>query len=454
MPDRPPRRTRFLSILVLSLLAAFPAAGAAQVDTGTFVLLSDLHFDPLYDPELVPRLQEADARQWQRIFESSQVTRLSGYGKDTNYPLLKSALSALRCRAPEPDFVLISGDFLRHEFPQDKAFVRKTLEFLTLRLQATFPGIPVLPALGNNDSDCGDYVMQPGGPLLSDLAGIWRPLLGPEAGTWAQSFPTGGYYSLPHPTVPKVRLAVLNTVLFSPKYQNCGPAPADPGKDELAWLAETLKQAAANGEKVWTLYHIPQVVDVYSTLSHNQPKTMWKDEYASAFSGMANLGLVTATFAGHTHMDELFLPAAGGFIHVTPAVSPLFGNNPGYQVFSYSRSTGALLDYQALFLNLGAGQDADLPWAREYGFQNAYGQSAYDRDALQAVVAGMKGDASPRSRYLLLYPTTSSQGGANPCQWQAYWCGIGGLTPKDFLSCLCAPGFAPWASGGLCPPPG
>ncbi|HET9212903.1 MAG TPA: metallophosphoesterase [Thermoanaerobaculia bacterium] len=450
MPDRPPFR-RTLYILALALLAALPAA--AQQDMGTFVVLSDIHFDPFYDPGLKAQLEAADARQWQRIFESSKVTQLSNYGADTNYPLLKSALSSLRCRTPEPDFVLISGDFLAHGFPQDETWVRKTLEFLTLRLQATFPGLPVLPALGNNDSACGDYTMQPGGPLLTDLAGIWRPLLGPEAGTWAQSFPAGGYYSVPHPTVPKTRLAVLNTVLFSPKYQNCGQAPADPGRDELAWLAETLKQAAANGEKVWTLYHIPQAVDVYSTLSHSQPTTMWKDEYSSAFSGMADPGLVTASFSGHTHMDEFRLPPSGGFVHGTPAVSPLFGNNPGYQIFSYSRSTGALLDYRAFFLNLGAGLDPDLPWAREYDFQTAYGQSAYDRDALQAVVTGMKSEASPRNRFLLLYPTTSSQGGADPCRWQAYWCGIGEITPKDFLSCLCVPGFAPWASGGLCPAP-
>lgn len=454
MPDRPPCRTRFLSILVLALLAAFPAAGAAQQDTGTFVVLSDIHFDPLYDPDLVPQLQAADARQWQRIFESSKVTQLSAYGKDTNYPLLKSALSSLRFRTPEPDFVLISGDFLRHKFPQDKALARKTLEFLTLRLQATFPGIPVFPSLGNNDTDCGDYTMQPGGPFLADLAAIWRPLLGPEAGTWAQSFPAGGYYSAPHPTVPKVRLVVLNTVFFSPKYQTCGQGPADPGKDELTWLAGVLKQAAANGEKVWTLYHVPPGIDVYASVSQQQVKTMWQDEYASGFAQMANLGLVTAGFAGHTHMDEFRLPAAGGFVHGTPGVSPVFGNNPGYQVFSYSRSSGALLDYQAFFLNLGAGQDADLPWAREYGFQSAYGQSAYDRGALQSVAAGMGSQAGMRNRFLMMYSTTSSQGGADPCQWQAYWCGLSGLTAQDFLSCLCKPGLASWAAGGLCPPPG
>ncbi|HEY2292626.1 MAG TPA: metallophosphoesterase [Thermoanaerobaculia bacterium] len=458
MPDRPPsRRSRVPSILALALLAPLLAAGAgsAQQDTGTFVVLSDLHFDPLYDPDLVPQLQAADARQWLPIFESSKITQLSGYGQDTNYPLLKSALSALRCRAPEPDFVLISGDFLRHKFPQDKALARKTLEFLTLRLQATFPGIPVFPALGNNDSDCGDYTQQPGGQFLKDLAAIWRPLPGLEAGTWAQSFPAGGYYSVPHPTVSKGRLVVLNTVFFSPKYQNCGQGPVDPGKDELTWLAGVLQQAAANGEKVWTLYHVPPGIDVYASLSQKQVQTMWKDEYASGFAQMANIGLVTASFAGHTHMDEFRLPAfGGGFVHGTPGLSPVFGNNPGYDVFSYSRSTGALLDYQAFFLNLGAGQDADLPWVREYGFQSAYGQSAYDRGALQSVAAGMGSQAGTRNRFLMMYSTTSSQGGADPCQWQALWCGLGGLTAKDFLSCLCKPGLAPWAAGGLCPPPG
>jgi hypothetical protein len=54
----------------------------------------------------------------------------------------------------------------------------------------------------------------------------------------------------------------------------------------------------------------------------------------------------------------------------------------------------------------------------------------------------------------MMYSTTSSQGGADPCQWQAYWCGLSGLTAQDFLGCLCKPGLAPWAAGGLCPPPG
>src|SRR5262249_34755683 len=155
----------------------------------------------------------------------------------------------------------------------------------------------------------------------------------------------------------------------------------------------------------------PPGIDVYASLDQKQVKTMWQDEYASGFAQMANVGLVTASFAGHTHMDEFRLPASGGFVHGTPGVSPVFGNNPGYQVFSYSPSSRALLDYQAFFLNLGAGQGPDLPWAREYGFQNAYGQKAYDRGALQSVAAAMGSDGGTRNRFLLLYSTTSSQGG-------------------------------------------
>src|SRR3982751_164488 len=99
MPDRPSRRTRCLSILVLALLAAFPAAAAARQDRGTFVVLSDIHFDPLYDPALVPRLQKADAREWVRIFASYKVTQLSNCGADQLPP---AQIGALLPAPPHP----------------------------------------------------------------------------------------------------------------------------------------------------------------------------------------------------------------------------------------------------------------------------------------------------------------------------------------------------------------
>src|SRR5205085_2034790 len=77
---------------------------------------------------------------------------------------------------PKSAFVLISGDFLAHRFREEfdaaakdhsdaayRIFVRKTMQFLGQQLEQTFPGTTILPALGNNDEECGDYQLQPAG---------------------------------------------------------------------------------------------------------------------------------------------------------------------------------------------------------------------------------------------------------------------------------------------------
>src|SRR5260370_38120687 len=91
---------------------------------------------------------------------------------------------------PEPAFVLISDDFLAYAFRREfdasasdhsdaayRIFVRKTMQFLGQQLEQTFPATPILPALGNNDEECGDYQIQPGGPFLIDALPILRRLV-------------------------------------------------------------------------------------------------------------------------------------------------------------------------------------------------------------------------------------------------------------------------------------
>src|SRR5262245_61215394 len=109
-------RARSAGLLCLLVLSA--CARTAPVHTGpplapgghgTFLSLSDIHFDPFSDPSLVPQLVQADAAQWQGIFAGAPAAPVSPYGQDTNFPLFTSALAAARRFAPDPDFVLISG---------------------------------------------------------------------------------------------------------------------------------------------------------------------------------------------------------------------------------------------------------------------------------------------------------------------------------------------------------
>jgi sphingomyelin phosphodiesterase acid-like 3 len=440
-----------------------PLPAAAPRAPGAFVSFSDLHFNPFFDPSLVARLVQADAARWPEIFERSTVTGVGGYGNDSNYALLQSALAAAREVAPAPDFVFISGDFLGHHFPAlfaknvpgsssaaYRRFVRRTMQFVTTTIRRTYPRARIIAALGNNDSDCGDYQLRGTSAFLSRLARLWRPLLGPVPASFGRTFSAGGYFTVPHPTVPHLQVVVLNTVLFSPKYQVCGQG-RDMSEPELQWLDSTLRGASRRGDKVWLVEHIPPGIDAFATLGakgacRDSAVSLWQADDLSRFGRILARypGVVTATFAGHTHMDELRLPeGGGGFIHVTPAVSPAFGNNPGFKVFSYSRADGQIADARTYYLDLAATGDAAGKWALEYDFADAYAQPAIDGQTVRAVEQAIGADPAVRNRYTTYYAVSSASGSAALAHWQAYWCAAKAFTPDAFADCYCPAQPAP-----------
>ena len=149
--------------------------------------------DPFFAGELVDQLAAAAPRDWPAVF-GSRASRFSPYGTDTNYPLFRSALEDARAREPKPDFILYPGDFLAHhwqsryeKFASDKgaagyrAFTTKVVQFFAQEFARYFPGIPVLPTLGNEDSYCGDYQVEPEGAFLRMFAATWGPMLGSMA---------------------------------------------------------------------------------------------------------------------------------------------------------------------------------------------------------------------------------------------------------------------------------
>jgi sphingomyelin phosphodiesterase acid-like 3 len=437
-----------------------PPVSPAGRGGGTFVLLSDFHFDPFYDPSLVSDLVRADAADWQRLFERSTVVSLGAYGADTPYPLLASTLKAAAGEAPDPDFVLLTGDFLAHGFSEKFAqqvpgagsgayqqFVGKTMAFVTAMIHGAFPRAPIVPALGNNDSDCGDYELQPGGPFLAGLAKLWEPLLGRVSGSFGQTFPSGGFYSMPHPTVPRLTLVVLNTDFFSSSYKDTCAKGVNLAAEELTWLERTLETASRSGQRAWLMYHIPPGIDTYGTLQKGPcpltPVSLWSPEYLTRFRQILARfpGLVKLSFAAHTHRDELRLPPGGGYLHVAPAVSPVYYDNPAFAVFSYARASGDVADFKTYELDLDPKRTGGTQWALEYDFQQAYGQPAVDASTLREVLRGIHDDPAVRERYLTFYPVSAGQ--PDLPHWLAYWCAARVFTPEDFTACYCAGAASP-----------
>lgn len=443
--------------LFLVLIGLAPGIRDARAEPGRFLLISDIHFDPFADGKLFGPLRDRPVEEWAEVLEASEPAGINPRGTDSNYALLKSSLDDARRRDPSPDFILYPGDLMAHQWqarydrlaPKShtadpeayRAFTAKAIRFLALEFRRRFPEAPILPTLGNEDSYCGDYRVEPGGPFLAMFADAWAPLLGPDRGPFRATFSTGGYYTVPLPRTKKGRLIVLNSVFFSVNYDDaCAAGARTPALDQLRWLDEILARAAADGEAVWLLLHVPPGVNAFNSAEAategGPPAMFWQPELSGLFLKLVAKypGAIRAVFAGHTHMDDyrVLRPEGGPAIacKIAPAISPIFGNNPGYQAFNYDRDDMALRNFRAYF-------KADLTgeWAFEYDFREAYGLEAFSAASIERLAGAIRADSEVGRRYVNYYGV-SAPPEITPRTLDVYRCAITHVTAADFLTCL------------------
>jgi sphingomyelin phosphodiesterase acid-like 3 len=363
--------------------------------------------------------------------------------------------------------------FLAHGFRQEfdaaakdhsdaayRVFVRKTMQFLGQQLEQNFPATPILPALGNNDEECGDYELQPGGPFLADTLPILRRLVGSAGGPgFDRDWQGYGNYSA---RVDGIRVLSTNTNFLSIHYRNaCGsPADGDPGRATLAWLEAELAAANKAKERVWLLYHIPPGIDGYATLRQGVcPGTMipmWDQTYAGAFLALMKryADTVTVSFAGHTHMDDFRLIADTegryGFALITPAVSPIFGQNPAFRTVTYD-AAGGILDQTTYDLTnfpqaTTAAGGTPPEWRAEYSFTRQWSLPRVDLPSLERLYSMIMDAPVERERWHMIFPVSSpgywapfSGGSGQLAQAiRAFRCASGNLTPSDYGQCYCS----------------
>lgn len=431
---------------------AKPALAADAI--GNVPHISDIHFNPFYDTTLVPRLITAEVNQWESIFETSKIKEFGTVNLDeTNYILLASSLKDMANTSKDPDFIIFTGDFLVHEFP-DKfkkyapegsdydTFVKKTFEFVAIMFEKYFPDTPVYISLGNNDCYAGDYQITPEGEFLKNTTPIIAEkfLESPgNRGSFAETYPVGGYFTVAPRRTENTLIISINSVFFSPKHNNT--VNYDPGKRELDWFEKQLVFAQQKKQKVWLLLHIPPGTNVYTTVHKNQYIPMWKPEYNERFISLVKryAPVITAGFCGHTHMDDFRVlvdpqtSTAISFVRIAPAISPQFGNNPGYLQMSYDRHAFSLKNYVLYYLNL----ELTAPnWTKEYAFNDVYGQTEITAATMLTVYQAMKTDPILRKSYMNYYNVSDRpHPSLTDAHWKAYWCGIANWTQTTFESC-------------------
>ena len=444
-------------------------------------MLSDVHFDPFYDPARLPELRRAPISEWAAILSrpeaSSRVTAFSQLqsacevrGVDSPWSLVIAALREAKRQQPAPLFVTVSGDLLAHGFickfqqlvpsatpTESSAFAAKTIGFLSEQLHAAYPSVPVYLALGNNDSGCDDYSETPESSFLKS-AGISFAAAthDPEAhSSIAASFPRLGNYSVMLPgAMHNTRLIVLQNIFQSTHYRGCDGQPnAAPASEQIAWLRKQLTEARASDQQVWVMAHIPPGVDVYGTFHRYlfAPGEACNVKQPLMFVSNTALGDTIAEFGdvvrlaifAHTHMNEIkLLQGPDGKAvpaKLVPSISPINGNDPSFIVAQVSTKTATLKDFEVYAATNAQG----AVWNREYRFSDVFHLPDFSAKSVEQLTAKLIADRSGEGETSRAYERYFLSGGGTFAAlglqrlWPAYSCSLREFDGASFRRCMC-----------------
>ncbi|WP_165814786.1 metallophosphoesterase [Labrenzia sp. 011] len=429
---------------------------------GLFLIVTDIHFDPFTVPALVPALDRNPVSEWSQIFAKGAKGVIRSYQHDAGYALTVSALQAAAAQNMTYDYVLYTGDYLSHDFNSDylkhagpspqghTSFAIKTAQYVSLLLEESFGGIPVYGVLGNTDSACGDYEIAPDSPFTAGIADQWATLS--RQPMRFDRFRTGGYYKVAHPTLADQDIIVLNNIFWTPRYaDSCGAGGGDPGGAMMTWLENELARTRKAGRKAQILMHVPPGINAYSTVHGTgscdaRISPFWHDRYSGKFVDLMRKYSVVVeyTFSGHTHMDSFAIIADTDGTplvasQITPAVSPVFGNNPAFTAFLYDRTSGAIRDSATFYMpNLSAAAQGARPdWQLEYVYRSTYALQDLSPASRAALAARIKNDKTLRARFDDLYAVKAHSRQITDSNWQAYACAQSTINRTAYETCYC-----------------
>jgi hypothetical protein len=185
------------------------------------------------------------------------------------------------------------------------------------------------------------------------------------------SFTRAGNYAVPNPSVPKNELIILNSNLWvASNSKACSDADPDPG-GQFQWLGGVLASVKRERRTATLILHVLPGINVMNS-SADHPQLFWTDRCTKKLVETLTdfRGVVGGIYAD----DFRIFPDRGGKplvpIHIVPAVSPVYINNPAVEIGWYDKSSGELRDYAAQYLDLSNPRPT---WATEYIFTRAYG---------------------------------------------------------------------------------
>lgn len=287
-----------------------------------------------------------------------------------------------------PSFILQTGDLVDHhdilqDFSHNMHEVGMATSYLAELASKAETGL--IMTIGNHDTWPVDQLGPPSHgstKLTRSLWSMWQRFI-PEG--QKANFLEGGYYV--YPLSETLLMIVLNNLYDDNHNLLIGLGKkGDPGNQD-SWLETQLKDARANGKRVWLVGHIPpntgEADVIYRNLLSNLSST-YRD-------------VIRGQLFGHTHTDsfvvytdESFHPFS--FALVNPSLLPDL-HDPSVRILTYDDFTGDILDYQQFYLNLTSLiQTGEAPMTYSYSFREEYGIDQVNAEALYSLIETMKKD--------------------------------------------------------------
>jgi len=428
-------------------IAALATIVGATQPTGEFLWLTDFHYDAFYDGTLGSscfcnnnKFYEGSSGNTHLNTSAAQCaadTTVNAFGKvgcDSSLQLIESSIAAAAKALPDPAFILITGDYTRHDTNKfgDHAtvVVQEAIGKITALISAYFPtttavhlpseqfefnisAAPVIGSFGNNDFPLnygGIEVTNGSAPnayfklTQSTVAGSGsRSNFNSDSESndndnenHSDSFELGGYTLTS--VSPTLSVINLNTIPYSPSFSNPSPdttdttATLDP-YNQFQWLETTLAKLEKEGKSTYVTGHIPPALDTFAD------KPQWKVEYIEKYESIIRryAGVVKAQLFGHTHKDEWRVHPAGTGTEsstesgsgsemppflLSGAITPIYRNNPSFRTVSFDKKKGELQSWKIYSANLAAADananananaNAKLDWVEEYNSMEEYG---------------------------------------------------------------------------------
>ncbi|RIB31018.1 Metallo-dependent phosphatase-like protein [Gigaspora rosea] len=321
---------------------------------------------------------------------------------DTPYALSNETMSYLQNNFKNVDFIIYTGDFVRHDRDKSIPRTRDQIIFGHEIIVKYFTDIydpdkiKFFPTLGNNDEFEHDQL--PPGPndLFPAVKNAWAPL----KLNITDDFLIGGYYR--HDINSNLSVISLNSMYFYPENlqsPDCSVSNS-PGEIQLKWFENELENAKHDNRKVYILLHIPPI----NVTGYSQYNESCYNSYVDLLGRYYDV--IYGHFSGHTNEDNtafLIPNSPSGYkliglgdpqtlqspdnyknilmaLYNAPSILPAL--NPAFREFTYSTSPidfGKLQSWTQYYSDLTkANNEGKVTWEIEYTTESAYNMKGLD----------------------------------------------------------------------------